>query len=149
MPKETQPSEPKECIYPGMKLYSCPFMELGRICPLTPSNKCPAEIENETPTLPEEQVAIRAIEAYITCYPLNSRNKVAVQIHSALKKLGYFSPSEVKEAEKKAAERVLKRVDDLIIGTTAPFEKRMTEGCIILDANLPQWEALKSKVLEE
>ena len=61
----------------------------------------------------------------------------------------YLAEISFKSGERKAVERVVKKIDDLIIGTTAPFEKRMTEGCVILDMNLPQWEALKSKLLEQ
>lgn len=43
---------------------------------------------------------------------------------------------------------IFREIDDFIIGTTASFEKRMTEGCVVLDVNLPQWQAHRERYMK-
>jgi len=67
--------------------------------------------------------------------------------------LEILSPEEIARkiantATDKANRWWIEWVDNMIIGTTAPFSKRMTEGCLILDINPIQWSDLK-KLVEE
>lgn len=55
---------------------------------------------------------------------------------------------DLRTVAKAQARKLVGWLDNLIIGTTAPFEKRMTEGCIILDMSLPQWQELLASLGE-